>query len=298
MKQSKSMIATFILPAVIAFIVMFLYPVCRTVFMSLFNVEGVTDSFSEWSFVGFQNYINLAGAPTFVASMKNIGKIWFFGGLIVLSLALLFAVVLSSGVKGKSFFRAVIYLPNIISAVALSTMWKQFVFVNAKYGLAQTAYKFLGLPRVNFLGTDLLFWSMLIAFCFGAIGYYMLIFLSGIEKIPADLFEAATIDGAGKGRQFFAVTLPLIKDTIKTNLTFWTIGTVTFFVWSKMFSPLGTDLSTASPMIYMYDITFGTQGNTARAAGQGAAIGVVMSLIIVLVFFIFNKLIKDDGIEY
>lgn len=301
MKQSKSMIITFITPALISFMIMFLYPVCRTVIMSFFQVESVTAAVSEWSFSGLGNYLSLWNSVTFRASMGNIGIIWLVGGIVVLGFSLLFAVILTSGIRCKSFFRSVVYLPNIISAVALATMWKQYVFVNKNYGLVKGFFKAVGwesMRSINWLGTDMLFWSMLIAFCFGAIGYYMLIFISGIERIPEDLFEAATIDGANKPRQFFAITLPLLKSVFKTNITFWSINTLTFFVWSKMFSPLGTDLATVTPMVYMYDITFGTQGNTARSAGGGAAIGVVLSIFIMLIFLVFNKLIKDDGLEY
>ena len=298
MKQSKSMIFWFVTPAVVTFLIMYLYPVTRTIIMSFFRVEGVTAAVSSWSFTGLGNYKDIFTSPTFQAAMKNIGLIWVCGGVVTLILSMLFAVILSSGVRGKAFFRAVVYLPNIVSAVALATMWKQFVFVNESYGLMRSFTKMLGMSKVNWLGTDYIFWAMLIAFCFGAVGYYMLIFLSGIERIPADLYEAGTIDGANKGRQFFAITLPLLTGTIKTNLTFWSINTITFFVWSKMFSPITTDLSTVAPVVYMYDITFGTQGNAFRSAGGGAAVGVVLALCIMVVFFLFNKLIRDDGVEY
>ncbi len=301
MRKSRSMIVLFITPAVMSFLIMFLYPVIRTVIMSVFRVESVTADIGEWQFTGLQNYLSLIDSVTFRAAMKNIFVIWLAGGAVVLLISLLLAVVLTSGLKGKSFFRATIYLPNIVSAVALATMWKQFVFVNKNYGLIKGTFKALGLESlraINWLGTDMLFWSMLIAFCFGAVGYYMLIFLSGIERIPSDLFEAATIDGANKPRQFFHITLPLLKGVFKTNLTFWSINTVTFFVWSKMFSPQNTDLATVTPMVQMYDITFGTQGNVQRNAGAGAAIGVVMAACVLLIFGAINRMIRDDGIEF
>ncbi len=301
MRKSRSMIVLFITPAVLSFLIMFLYPVIRTVVMSFFQMESVTADISQWTFTGFDNFLSLVDSLTFRAAIKNIGVIWLAGGAIVLFTSLLLAVVLTSGMKGKSFFRATIYLPNIVSAVALATMWKQYVFVNKNYGLMKGTFKALGLESlraINWLGTDMLFWSMLIAFCFGAVGYYMLIFLSGIERIPSDLFEAATIDGANKPRQFFHITLPLLKGVFKTNLTFWSINSVTFFVWTKMFSPQNTELSTVTPMVQMYDITFGSRGNTLRNAGAGAAIGVVMAACVLLIFLAINKLIHDDGIEF
>ena len=129
----------------------------------------------------------------------------------------------------------------------------------------------LGLEGKNWLGTDMKFWSMLFAFIFGAVGYYMLIFISGIERIPEDLYEAATIDGANKVQQFFSMTLPLLRSIFKTNITFWSVNCITFFLWSKMFSPVQTETSTVVPVVYLYDTVFGTTGNVQRDAGAGAA---------------------------
>lgn len=243
MKKSRTMIVVFLTPAVLSFLCIFAWPVLRTIYMSFFNVENITSEIELSSFIGFGNYANLFSQPVFWQAMENIAKIWLVGGVITLALSLLFAVILTSGVRGKSFFRAVIYLPNIISAVALATMWMQFVF-NKRYGLLNAIISAFGGKELNWLDSDMKFWSMLIAFIFGAVGYYMLIFLSGIERIPADLYEAATIDGENKVGQFFHITLPLLKGVFKTNITFWTINTVIFFLWSKMFSPVNSEMST------------------------------------------------------
>ncbi len=296
MKNDKKMIVLFLTPALLAFGVMFLYPVLRTTVMSFFEVKNVTDAVSTWQFVGIQNFIDNFKNPTFQGAMLNILRIWLVGGVVTLALSLLFAVILTSGVKGKSFFRAVIYLPNVVSAVALATMWTQYVF-NSKYGLFNNFIKLFGGKAVNWLSTDMKFWSMLIAFIFGAVGYYMLIFLSGIERIPADLYEAATIDGASKIGQFRYVTLPLLRGVFKTNLTFWTINTITFFVWSKMFSPVESEMSTMAPIVYMMNIVFGAKGITQTYAGRGAAVGVILALCVLIAFTVFNLLIKDDDIE-
>lgn len=295
MKQDKKMIVLFLTPAVISFVFMFLYPVSRTVIMSLFEVESLTASADVWKFAGFENYVRIWQNPTFLGSMLNILRIWLVGGICVLGLSLLFAVILTSGIRGKSFFRAVIYLPNVISAVALATMWMQYVF-SRKYGLLNDIAGLFGV-NVNWLGTDMKFWSMLIAFIFGAVGYYMLIFLSGIERIPTDLYEAATIDGASKIDQFLHMTVPLLKGVFKTNITFWSINTITFYVWSKMFSPVDSELSTISPVVYMMNIVFGAKGITERSAGRGAAVGVTLALFVLAIFTLFNVLIKDDDYE-
>ncbi|MEG1846959.1 MAG: sugar ABC transporter permease [Lachnospiraceae bacterium] len=301
MKKNKPMIIVFLTPALLSFIIMYLYPVVRTIIMSFFKVENITTPVSKWSFSGIQNFINLWQSAIFRTSIFNMFKIWLIGGCIVLAIALLMAVILTSGIRGKDFFRAAIYLPNVISAIALATMWTQFVF-SQKYGLLRTIFEFFGMKdfaTINWLSTDMKFTSMMIAFCFGSVGYYMLIFLSGIERIPADLYEAATIDGANKVKTFFSITLPLLKGVFKTTLTLWSVNTIGFFVWSKMFSPLLSESATITPLVYMFDTVFGTKGTTAsRDAGAGAALGVTLTLFVLFTFYVLNKLIKDNDLEF
>lgn len=297
MKKNKTFIIGFLLPCVVALVVMYLYPVARTVLMSFFGIESVTSGMSEWSFNGLGNYIKIFSSPTFQRAMTNILLIWLIGGVIVLSLALLFAVILTSGIRFKKFFRAAIYLPNIVSAVALATMWIQYVY-NQDYGLLNQLLRTVGLEGKNWLGTDMKFWAMLFAFIFGAVGYYMLIFLNGIERIPSDLYEAATIDGASRIQQFTKMTLPLLRGIFKTNITFWSVNCITFFLWSKMFSPVSTEASTIVPVVYLYDTVFGTVGNVQRDAGAGAVVGVVLALFVGLIYFILNRIVKDDELEF
>ncbi|MDO4677558.1 MAG: sugar ABC transporter permease [Blautia sp.] len=301
MKKNRTMIVVFLTPAVLLFLGVFLYPIIRTIIMSLFQIEGVTDPMSKWSFVGLENYIKLFNTSLFRTSFYNLFRIWLIGGLIVLSLSLLFAVILTSGIRGKKFFRAIIYMPNIVSAVALATMWLQYVY-SPQFGLVKNVLKALGLEelsRVQLLDTDHKFWSLLIAYCFGMVGYHMLIWLSGIERISPEFYEAATIDGANKFNQFRYMTLPLLKGVFKTNLTMWSVSSVGFFVWSQLFSNVTADTQTITPYVYMYMQIFGG-GNTVteRNSGLGAAIGVLLSICVVVVFTVCNKAIRDDDLEF
>ncbi len=297
MKKNKTMIFLFILPTILTLLITYVYPVIRTVVMSFFKVESLTSTTADWSFYGLSNYGKVLTSTTFLTSMQNMLLIWIVGGIITLALSMLMAVVLTSGIRGAKFFRAAIYMPNIISAVALATMWIQYIF-NYDYGLLNNLVTALGLERVKWLGTDAKFWAMMGAFIFGSVGYYMLIFISGIEGIPADLYEAATLDGATKVDQFSKITLPLMKGIIKTTITFWSINATTFFLWSKMFSPIDTEASTIVPVIYLYDMVFGGKGVSVRDAGAGAAVGVLLTLIIIAIYAVMNLLLKDSDLEY
>ena len=297
MKKNNLMIFLFTLPAVLCLLIMFVYPVSRTVLMSFFRVESLTASTDTWSFYGLQNFVKIFQSTGFRQSMTNMLRIWLVGGVITLALSMLMAVILTSGIRGAKFFKAAIYMPDIISAVALATMWIQYIF-SYDYGLINEIIQLFGGDKIKWLSSDLKFWSMLAAFIFGSVGYYMLIYISGIEGIPKDLYEAATLDGASKVSQFTHITMPLMKGIIRTSITFWSINTTTFFLWSKMFSSVTTEGSTIAPVVYLYDIVFGGTGIVERDAGAGAAVGVVLTLIIIAIYAIMNKVLKDTDLEY
>ena len=300
-KQDTLMIVCFLAPALLFFVAVFLYPICRTIVMSFFSVEAVSDPVSTWSLVGLDNFITLINTQIFRVSMMNMLKIWLLGGIAVMGLALLFAAILTSGIMGKSVYRAIIYIPNIINAVAISTMWINYIY-NKRFGFLHNLFAFFGadsLAKTDYMNGSIKFYSLLVAFCFGSVGYFMLIFMSGIERLPGDIYEAATIDGANKIRQFTSITMPLLKGVFKTCLTFWTVRVVGFFVWSQMWSaPQSSELSTITPFVYMYNITFGTLGSAKRDAGLGAAVGVMMALVVLVVFFIINRIAKNDDLEF
>ena len=296
------MIIAFAGPATLIFVATFIYPIIRTIVMSFFSIQEITDATDKWKFNGIGNYISLMETPLYRTSWINLFKIFIIGGVITLGASLLLAVILKSGVHGKRFFQAASYLPNVISAVAMATMWIQYVF-NSSYGFLTNLFKALHLDflaDVQWLDADHKFWALLISYCFGMIGHFMLIWVSGIERIGKDYYEAASIDGANKVGQLLYITLPLLKGIFRTNVIMWSISVSGFFIWSKLFSPISADTSTIVPMVYMYDKLFGAEntGDVVRDAGTAAAIGVMLCLFIVLVFTVVNRLIKDDDLEF
>jgi multiple sugar transport system permease protein len=301
LKSNKPVITAFLAPAVLCYAVVFLYPTFRTTVMSFFAVESVSDPVGRWAFFGFGNYKKLFATPIFIQSLKNIGRIWFFGGLGVMFTALLFAVILTGKLKGTKFFRSVIYLPNVVSAVAMGTMWINYVY-NSDYGLLHGIFEKLGMEAAShtlWTSPGLLFWSMLAAYCFGMVGYHMLIFISGIEQIPKDYYEAALIEGANVFQRFVHVTLPNMRGVLRTNIVMWTVFTVGFFVWGQLFSPVNLSNDTVAPMNYMYELVFGASSaaTTVRDTGSGAAIGVILMLIVIGVFLATNFIVRNDDSE-
>lgn len=303
MKPKKSFIIAFLTPAVVSFLIFFLYPLIRTIIMSFYLVKGVADSSSLWKYVGLSNYTNLFHSQVFRASLVNIFKIWLIGGIITLFFASVFALILTSGVRAKAFWRALIYLPNIISAVALATMWTQFVFSNQNFGLFKSFFNLIGfkaLAEIQWTGPEFIFTSMLIAYCFGAIGYYMLILLAGIERIPTDMYEASRIEGAGILIQFIKITLPMIRDVFRSCIVLWSIAALNFFVWSQMFSP-NPDPNTITPVYYLFNVVFGSNMGTDSKfinVGAGAAVGVILTILVVIVYGSVNLAIPEKKLEY
>lgn len=301
MKRNNKVLLVFLGPALLSFFTMFLYPVCITTVMSFNKLGNISDAFSLWEFNGLENYRYLFQSDLFLTSMKNIAGIWLIGGIFALFFALLFAVILTSGMKLKSFWRAVIYLPNVISSVAMGTMWVQYVY-SAKFGLLKTFFGILGLDtlaQTQWTSPQNIFLCMTIAFAFGVVGYFMLMFIAGIERIPASFYEVATLEGAGIFYGFFKITLPLIKDVMKSVITLWTVVVVGFFIWSQMFTPFDISDGTVTPMIYMYQLVFGSSFGTAQKnVGAGAAIGVILSIVVLVVFSLVNICMKDDQLEF
>jgi multiple sugar transport system permease protein len=301
-KPKKHVIVIFLGPALLCYALVFLYPTIRTTAMSFFSVVSVSDQVSKWAFNGLANYKKIFNTSIFIQSMKNIGRLWLIGGLGVMIIALAFAIILTTEkFKGTKFFRAAIYLPNVVSAVAMGAMWLNYVY-NPEYGLLHNVLHAMGFEAAShtqWTGPGLRFWSLLVAYCFGTVGYHMLIFISGIEQIPKDYHDAALIDGANIFQRFLNITLPFIRGVTRTNIVMWTVSIVGFFVWGQLFSPVNLSNDTVAPLNYMYQLVFGasSSANVIRDAGAGAAIGVCMMVIVVVVFFSTSLITRKDDTE-
>ncbi|WP_295297081.1 carbohydrate ABC transporter permease [uncultured Brachyspira sp.] len=298
-KYRKITAIIFVFPAIIVFLIAFLYPVFRTGIMSLFYVETISDSIFNWKFVGIDNFVFLFKSNLFLKSLKNVFIIWLIGGLIVFSISLSFASILTfSNMKLKSFFKTLIYLPNIISSVALATMWIYY-FYQPDYGFLKSFFTLVGLTQlanIKWASPDYIFMSMLIAYSFSNVGYFMVMFCASMESIPSTLYDSASIDGANSFDKFFKITIPLILNAIKSAIVIWSIEAFGMFVWSQIFSPLDPEPGTITPKIYMYFQLFGSNLIVSeRNAGLGASICVILSVIALFSFLLVNLFFRDNN---
>lgn len=303
-KSLHRMYVIFLAPIVFAFGFAYLFPVLRTIQMSFFKVSDISAARNSWEFVGLYNYKDLFSRQLFTVSFKNMLLIFLVGGVLVFSISIFFAWVLHKGMRGGNLWRNIIYLPTVITPVAMITVWTQYVY-NNRYGLLKTVFDALGMESVAnipWTSTKFAFWSMLIAYVFCSIGGNLLVYMAAMNKVPSDIYEAAYIDGATDGQAFFRITLPLIMDNIKTQVTFWVIGCIGFFLWSKVFSVVPSDPTTIAPSSYMYDQIFGTSISANAVAGStnvglGAAIGVVLCVVTVIALAVINFVFPKEKYE-
>lgn len=283
-------------PAAILFLVFIMYPTLRTFIMSFFKVNTITTAPKDWEFVGLSNFQDLFKLPIFKRTIINIINIWFATGVGTISISLLFAGILNSKAKGHNFFKSMVYLPQVISPIAIGYAWILYVF-NNQFGMINSFFTFLGLDRLaNFqwMAQGNIFWSMGIAAIFGAIGQYTLIYFSAMSNIPKSYYEVAEIEGQSSLKQFLTITLPLIFPVLKSSLVLFTTSTLGFFVYAQLFG----STTTITPMLFTYNQIFGTEINPDTNVGLGAASAVVLTIVGLLFFVIINLVMKDEDYEY
>jgi multiple sugar transport system permease protein len=298
MRVSRAFIWVFLAPATGSFCLIFLYPILQSLYLSFFSVEGFYGGAE--TFVGLENYQELLRSPLLHTAFRNILVIGVVGGLATFGLAFLFMVLLTSGIRGKAFFRALIYLPNVISVVAITTLWTQYIY-NPRYGLLNSFFSTLGLDDlagIQWTAVDLLLWSMLIAFVWAGVGWFMLILLSGVERIPTDYYEAARLDGATTWQMFTRITLPLLRDVVQVALVTWVILIVNLFGFPKAYTPGTTQRGTITPSIYLYDLVFGNANGGTLDIGKASALAVMLLVSILVVWLMISRVLRRERLEF
>ena len=213
----------------------------------------------------------------------------------VIVFAILFAAILQRGkFKGKNFFRVIFYIPNILSIVVIGGIFG--AIYDPSNGLLNTfleavhldflTHKWMGEPKI-------VIYSIIFALVWQAIGYYMVMYMSGMSAIPEDLYEAASLDGSSEINTFFTVTLPLIWTNIRTTLTFYIISTINLsFLFVQIMTDGGPNGKTEVFLNYMYKQAYGN-----GAYGYGMAIGVVVFIFSFVLAAIVNKITDREVYE-
>lgn len=271
----------FIAPTVIGLIVLNIYPMFMTIWQSL----NKTGDFGKGNkFIGLANYTKMFQDAEVWQSLWNTFKYALFMVPVSVALALVVAVLLNRKMKGRSVYRAIFFLPMVSAPAAVAMIWR-WLF-NSQYGLINHVFG----TDINWISDPNIAWlSIAIIGVWSALGYNVVLFLSGLQEIPKDYYEASSIDGATGIRQFFKITMPLLSPTIFFVVITSIIGALQVFdlIYMVMDSSNPALPQTQSIVYLFYQYSF-TNGNK----GYGSAIVMLLLVVILIITAIQMKLQK------
>ena len=291
-KSQRRFVFACLAPAVILVALFMFWPTVNVFRMSMYRMGGITN---RKEFIGLQNFKTLMEDKNFLEAMQNTILIIVMVMIFTIVCAILFAAILQRGkFKGKNFFRVIFYIPNSLSIVVIGGIFG--AIYDPSNGLLNTfleavhldflTHKWMGEPKI-------VIYSIIFALVWQAIGYYMVMYMSGMSAIPEDLYEAASLDGSSEINTFFTVTLPLIWTNIRTTLTFYIISTINLsFLFVQIMTDGGPNGKTEVFLNYMYKQAYGN-----GAYGYGMAIGVVVFIFSFVLAAIVNKITDREVYE-
>ncbi len=280
--------AGFTLPALIAILISVEVPFLMSIFYSFTKWNGL-DKVPE--FIGLANYIELfENDPDMINSLLFTMKLSVFTVIFTNVTALLLAVLLDSNIKGKNALRVAFYVPNIISMIVIGYIWR-FIFSKG----FDSFFELTNAPvfMLSWLGdANMAFLSVALVSVWQALGFYMVIYIAGLQTVPSDLIEAAMIDGASAVSRFFHITLPLIMPSI-TVAVFYSLsnGLKAFDVIFSLTNG-GPGNATATIALDIYKTAF-----IISRFGYGTAKSVILFLLILLLTFFQVKMFKSREVE-
>lgn len=278
MKSTRSTIKAylFLLPAFLIFSSVVIVPTIYSFYLSFFSWNGI----GEKKFVALKNYVNLFTTdPVFLSALRN-NFIWILlTVLFTISVSLLLAVVLNRSFKGRVVYRAIFYVPYMLSWVVVGIIWKWMY--NPNMGFINEILKAIGLGHLKpswLSNPKIALYCVYVAALWQSVGQPMILFLSGLQTIPADILEAATIDGAGKVKAFFHVTVPMLKETFVVVFATLIIAAMKVYDIIKVMTGGGPGNATETLATYMYSQTF-----MYSNFGKGSAVASVMFLMMIII---------------
>lgn len=282
--KSKTLVPyMFIGPAVILFSIFMLYPIIYSFILSFQSGQG-----SNLSFTGLDNFQRLLSDEIFIKALKNTFILLIIQVPIMIFLALIIANLLNSALlKFKGLFRVSFFLPAVTSLVAYSIIFSIMLMNDGVINQVITA---VGLDSIPWLSDP--FWakaSLIIAMTWRWVGYNMVIFLAGLQNIPEELYEAASMDGASKIRQFFSITIPNLKPVILFCVILSTIGTLQLFDEPFVLTKGGPSDATLTIGMYLYQTGF-----RFFDFGYASTIAYVIVILIAIMTYIQFKVTGDQ----
>jgi ABC-type sugar transport system permease subunit len=281
----------FAAPFVILFGVFLALPIVASFVLSFtsFGIRDLQNPIGA-SFVGADNYARLLSDDKFWKSLVNTVYFVVVGVPLTLGIGLLIASALSRGItRFRTAFRVGYYLPVITSIVAIAVIWR--FLLNPDIGLINVLLRQVGINGPDWLASKTLAMPSIIAMAvWRNLGFAMVVFIAGLQAIPVMLYEAASIDGAGRWAAFRYVTLPMLRPTILFMLVITTIGYLQLFEEPFVMTAGGPLDATLSVTMYMYQ-----QGFTFFHQGYASAIAYVLFVIVAVIAFLQFRFLREDA---
>jgi N-acetylglucosamine transport system permease protein len=331
MKHGKNrFIFLFLLIPVVLYLVFVIVPYVAAMLISLTRWSGVStlDNIQWRGLLNFQRLLympcelgelpgrlmgtfggiepNLAecGDVNFWNALKHNFIILLVKPIVIVAIALFFAALFTQGLKGSKFFRVSFFFPQVMSVAIVAVLWS-FIY-HPLFGLLNEIVR----PIASLLGRtwgqfpwlgdpETVLGSVIAVAVWQAVGFYMVLFIAGMQSIPTEFYEAADIDGASKVTQFFSLTIPLLWETLRTAVVFLAIGAMDMFAYVQVLTNGSGGPSRAADVLstYMYDQAFGG-GNNTNPFGYGTAVGVVLLMLIFGLSFVSMRVTQREVLEY
>ncbi|MFV2063072.1 MAG: carbohydrate ABC transporter permease [Chloroflexota bacterium] len=272
----------YVAPALVFFLVFGIWPFIQTIGISLTKWKGI----GEATPVGLDNYVQVLNDPDLYSAFFRSVVLIFFYSILPITIGLLLAALLSRvRIRGIAGYRVALFLPQTIAMVVIAIAW---VWIYSQNGVVNEFLRLIGLdgltrawlgdfdfalPAIGLVGTWL------------NAGLAMVLFVAGVQKIPMDLYDAARVDGAGPVKEFFAVTLPSLRNEIVVALILTVIFALRNFDLIWVSTGGGPGDATTVPSVLLYELGF-----QSRRLGTGSAIGVLLTGLILVVAILIVRI--------
>lgn len=275
----------FISPFYILFVVFALGPLIAALYFSMIKWPGT----GPMTFLGLANYLELFEDEIFLKSLGNTTYYAIGAVFVILPVALFLALLINAAVvRAKSVFRIAFILPVLTSTVAATIMF--LLMFEHQYGLFNVALEAVGLKALKWLDEELVKLSVLLVAAWRYTGLNMLYFLAGLQSIPTDVYEAASVDGAGRWTTFWQITLPLLRPVSLFVVVVTIIGSFQFFAEPLLLAGGGPNNASLTIANYLYRVGF-----SYLRMGYASAIGYVMAVIIFILTLLQLKFFGAFG---
>jgi multiple sugar transport system permease protein len=285
--KESSLAWILVLPCLLMIFGLSVYPIIYSFWLSLHNASLLNP---VRTFNGFGNYAEVLKSAEFWASMTRTLYYVFVSLVVQIVIGMLVAIVCNQEFWGRRFVRAVMLLPWAIPNIVNAVMW-EWIY-NASYGALNGVLMQLGFTneKISWLGSKFLALNMIIAAdTWKMVPFYAILLLAGMQTIPKDLYESATIDGSDRWKSFLNITLPLLKPVLLVIMVLRTMQCFGVFDIIYILTKGGPANGTMTISYYIYFETFGNLD-----FGRGSAISFIVAVLILLISFVYIKLLRSD----